>query len=161
MEIDKKRYLKLSTTERARRIRGRTSLFVEALRAYAVAEPPYSIRTIADTVRADNELARMKKSIADEMNSFCEEIEELRRLTLRDKLTNAHLFQVVYDATWKSVFEGPTPNTFFSGNYILTIDDEHVSIGKSGDPTFEFTLTKEELQELRKALTREPRTKEI
>ena len=68
---------------------------------------------------------------------------------------------MVYDATWKPVFEGPIPNTFFSDNYILTIDDEHVSIGESGDPEFEFTLSKEELQELRKALTREPRTKEI
>lgn len=160
MDIDKKRYLKLSTTERARRIRGRTGLFVEELRAYAVAEHPYSIRTIADTVRADNELARMKKSIADEMNSFCEEIEELRRLTLREKLTNAHLFQMVYDTTWQPVFEGPTPNTFFSDNYILTIDDEYVSIGESGDPEFEFTLSKKELQELRKALTREPRPKD-
>lgn len=161
MEIDKKRYLKLSTTERARRIRGRTRLFVEEARCYAFARVPYSIEITANISHADNEIARMKKELTDEMNSFCEEIEELRRLTLRDKLTNAHLFQMVYDETWKPVFEGPTPNTFFSGNYILTIDDEHVSIGESGDPEFEFTLSKEELQELRKALTREPRTKEI
>lgn len=161
MEIDKKRYLKLSTTERARRIEGLTRSFVVEARCYAFARVPYSIEITANISHADNEIARMKKELTDEMNSFCEEIEELRKLTLRDQLTNGHLFQMVYDATWKPVFEGPTPNTFFSGNYILTIDDEHVSIGKSGDPTFEFTLTKEELQELRKALTREPRTKEI
>lgn len=161
MEIDKKRYLKLSTTERARRIRGRTRFFVEECRVYAVAEPPFSIRTVADIVRGDNGMARMAKELNDELDSFIEEIKELRKLTLRDKLTNGHLFQMVYGATWKPVFEGPTPNTFFSDNYILTIDDEHVSIGESGDPEFEFTLSKEELQELRKALTREPRTKEI
>lgn len=161
MNIDKKRYLGLSTRERASRIEGLTRSFVVGARCYAFARVPYSIEITANISYADNEIARMKKELTDEMNSFCEEIEELRRLTLRDKLTNAYLFQRVYDTTWQPVFEGPTPNTFFSGNYILTIDDEHVSIGESGDPAFEFTLSKKELQELRKALTREPRTKEI
>lgn len=156
MDIDKKRYLRLSTRDRASRIEGLTGSFVEGTRGYAVARFPYSIRTVADIVRADNEMARMAKELNDELDSFIEEIKELRKLTLHDKLTHEALIQIVRNETWKPVFKGPTPNTFFSGNCIITIDDEHVSIGGNGDPVIEFTLSEKELQELHKALTREP-----
>lgn len=84
MDIDKKRYLGLSTSDRAHRIQSLTRAFTEESRMYAFAEPPYSARTAANIAHADNEIARMKKELTDEMNSFCEEIEELRKLTLRD-----------------------------------------------------------------------------
>ena len=61
MEIDKKRYLKLSTTERARRIEGLTRAFVAEASCYALARVPYSIEISANISHADNEIARMKK----------------------------------------------------------------------------------------------------
>lgn len=84
MDIDKKRYLGLSTRERASRIEGLTRSFVVGARCYAFARVPYSIEITANISYADKEIARMKKELTDEMNSFCEEIEELRKLTLRD-----------------------------------------------------------------------------
>ena len=84
MDIDQKRYLGLSTLDRAHRIQSLTRVFTEESRIYAFADSPYSIRSAANIDRADKEIARMKKELTDEMNSFLEEIKELRSLTLQN-----------------------------------------------------------------------------